>query len=998
MRNASSRHIYLLLLALAFIANFSVMYVFWNRDLQDARQTAGLQTRRQLDRFHSSFSFEKVFVGIFHDLFQRSGNEPARSFEDLISVWKSDWQLPAESCEVVFYKGHEPLNCSEGEREEFRFLFSRIACDKFRKYRTEGHDKNRLVKMLNGGVGFERLEAKPGQLRRINISTHRSYAVWFARREVPETRADGMLVLFHNAFVNDRMLAETLFKRLNADRSRFGYLNLNEVRKSCSLPDVDSAALMSGIRERAGASGMVQLTCNGKDLLVRLSPDGHIFYAASPNVAVPLPFWALALFFFWLPVVLNSMLKAEPEFRLSLYTLLAFVVIVSMALPAVAIGFYWNAFISSRRQSLKIEASDRLQQNLIQIDSSFQQTFRQNRKIFRDLVQLLDGRPENLQEFIDRSVKLEIDGMFDACMLINAEGQFVRPYAASTYAVRRMAFYPRAYREKALEQFFAWGWVPFDLEASYALETPTEGLDINEFVSLMPSQGKSAYTGFAGFTAKDLIKMHNSKIDGDSAAVKDGVSSMVMSSLIEGSGENPVARIYQSLGDFFDFGFGANQSINFVDLIKDRDGRATHCLILFSGQYNFSGRFFDKLFTSSDRWPAGVSYLAITDRLFNVNYPWLDMWKRAGRLLAQMQPPRKTHVEEVIINGQPHLLAAYVARRFDGYVLAAALPLSEIEKKLVLLRDKMLFAGLLVAATFLFVIIRIYYGIMVPAGEVMKGVRAFASRNHAYRVSITTNDEWEQLGDTFNSSLESLKELEVAHFVQTCILPASEIAASGVVFAGRTVPADDVGGDYYDAFVGESGEMIFIAGDVSGHSISAALVVSMARAGFAALFDSGVRMPDELFVRFNTLMLEHLRRVKMMTCFAGHIDQNGVLTCSNAGQAFPLIIRGDGSVEFIRLIGYPLGVAKRKAYKAVKMQLPSRCRLVMFSDGVVEAMNDRGEQFGYDRLEALVKSLGLSCSRSEFFAGIYGAVKEFSGTVPWGDDVTVALLDYHKPG
>jgi len=491
--------------------------------------------------------------------------------------------------------------------------------------------------------------------------------------------------------------------------------------------------------------------------------------------------------------------------------------------------------------------------------------------------------------------------------------------------------------------------------------------------------------------------MHNSRIDGDSAAAKDGVSSMVMSSLIEGNGENPVARIYQSLGDFFDFGFGANQSINFVDLIKDRDGRATHCLILFSGQYNFSGRFFDRLFTSSDRWPAGVSYLAITDRLFNVNYPWLDMWKRAGRLLALMQPPRKTHVEEVMINGRPHLLAAYVARHFDGYVLAAALALSEIEKKLVVLRDKMLFAGLLVAATFAFVIIRIYYGIMVPAGEVMKGVQAFASRNHSYRISITTNDEWEQLGETFNSSLESLKELEVAHFVQTCILPGSDIANAGAVFAGRTVPADDVGGDYYDAFTSENGEITFIAGDVSGHSISAALVVSMARAGFAALFDSGVRMPDEMFVRFNQLMLEHLRRVKMMTCFAGHIDKNGVMTCSNAGQAFPLLIREDGSVEFIRLIGYPLGVARRKTYKAEKISLPARCRLVMFSDGVVEAMNDHGEQFGYDRLEALVKNLGLSCSREEFFAGIYGAVKEFSGQVPWGDDVTVALLDYQKP-
>jgi sigma-B regulation protein RsbU (phosphoserine phosphatase) len=241
-----------------------------------------------------------------------------------------------------------------------------------------------------------------------------------------------------------------------------------------------------------------------------------------------------------------------------------------------------------------------------------------------------------------------------------------------------------------------------------------------------------------------------------------------------------------------------------------------------------------------------------------------------------------------------------------------------------------------------------------------------------------------------------MKELEVAHFVQTCILPGADICSGAARFAGRTVSADDVGGDYYDAFVPAEGEMVFLMGDVSGHSISAALVVSMARAAFSGIVDQGVKMPHEIFTMMNKLMIEHLRRVKMMTCFGGYIDKTGKLNCCNAGQSFPFLIRDDGGIESIRQIGYPLGAARKKTLKYLEMQLPHRCRIVMFSDGVVEAMNEDKHPFGYDRLEQLIKTLGWQISNEEFFAAVYGELKRFSGTVPWSDDVTLAVVDYDR--
>ncbi len=996
MKTTAAGRIYLVLFLIAAAVNLALLVFFWNRNEIRAQANASTAQKKLLSRLQSSFTFQKIFLRKFAVLFDRSATCTGKDLDLLAANWRQSAGLSSDSCDIVFFAGHEPLNAPVALKSEWAFLFTRINCGRLRKFRMAGEDKNRIVRFLTGAVGFESLEGKPGQLRRISINDRNSFGVWFSDPQRAAGAPDGMMALVHGSRISRKLLAATLFASLGINRFDYGYLNRFKIDDSFLQPGIDVGRLLAAIRLSETKTGPVYLDVDGKKLLVMLNPGGHTFIAIVRPVSVPMPFWCLSLFFFWLPLLLNSFVMAGSNFRLSLPALLFFVVMISMTIPAAAIAFYWNIFLDSRRESLKISAADQLQNHLVQLDTGFQQIFRTSQAEYQKMTSLLNAKPENLQKFIDRSVQLELAGMFDTCMLLNPAGEFVRPTAGATFGVRRLVFYNRAFREKVFEQFFAWGWVPFDLEASYALETPTENLDVREFISLMPSQGKTAYSAFAGLTGKDIIRLHNSKFDGNTDNLKDGVSSMVMSSFIANEDENPVARIYQSLGSFFDFGFGNNQSINYVDLITDTAGRAAYCMILFSGKYNYSNRYFDSIFATPKRWPAGVSYLAITDRLFGMNYPLIDLWKRTDWLMALMQPPRNTHYQEVLINKEPHLLCAYVARYCHGYILAALMPLKEIDAQMSRLRENMLLAAILVAATFAFVMLRLSAGIMLPARRVMQGVKAIENRDHSHQISIDTNDEWQQLAETFNSSLESMKELEVAHFVQTCILPSEAITSGNMTFSGRTVPADDVGGDYFDAFIPASGEMTFVFGDVSGHSVSAAMVVSMARAGFTALLDSGMKFPQEIFAGFNSLMLEHLRRVKMMTCFAGHIDANGTLTCSNAGQTFPLFVKADGSVDSLRMIGYPLGTAHRKAFKYETRQLPAECRLVMFSDGVVEAMNSAGEPFGYERLEKLVGKLGCRCSREEFTASIYTALKEFSGSVPWGDDVTVAILDYRQ--
>jgi len=994
MHKADSRPLRLLVLLLALILNLIVIGFFHERCENRERQNYRRSREAFLEKMYASFRFDKLFNSRFNQLFAdvegKTGAEAAR----LVADWLSKHGLASDACDIVCFSNRQPLNVSPESVDDWKFMLEHFDTGLIRS-RLEGEAKNRLIKLLNGGVGFPRLEGKPGVLQKVTIAGERTYGIWFASPEKTGDGVNAMLAFVHEKKITDRLLARNLFASLGVSSGEYGYVNLFNPEDSLVPEGLNPYVIAPRVSSMDIKSGYEYLVFGSCEVLVSFKPDGRIFLAVMNYRSVPVPFWTLALFFFWVPLWFRSF-QAEEGFKLSLGTMITFVFVISMALPVVAVGFYWNLFLDSRRESARIETAARLEKLLMQLDSHYAAEFRIVRKKYRDLVKIINGKPDKLQEFIDQSVCLELEFLFDTCLLINAEGKFVRPYATAGMQVRRLVFYDMAHRKIVCKQAFTDGWIPFDLEVAYVMKTTPENFDLKECMTLMPAQGKTAYTSITSFTGKDLINRYNSTLQGSGNTGKEEVSSMIMSSFLESEDENSVARIQQNLGDFIELGFDVNQSINFVDLIKDVDGRAKYCLIIFSGNYNFSRNYFEKVFRNKDRWPADIQFMAVSSRVFSVSFPFVDMRMRMPRLFSMMQPPRSLHVEEHLINGKPHLLCAYVGKKVQGYVLFAAVSLEAIDKQLSELKSRLLLAAFVVIVALIFVYVRLIRGVLKPARLVMTGVRAMEAHEHSHRIVLETSDEWQKLAETFNSALEGMKELEVAHFVQTCILPGADICSGGARFAGHTVPADDVGGDYYDAFVPAEGEMVFIMGDVSGHSISAALVVSMARAAFSGIVDQGIKMPHEIFTMMNNLMLGHLRRVKMMTCFGGHIDKDGKLTCCNAGQAFPYMIMEDGTVEAIKQIGYPLGAARKKTLKFLEMQLPARCRIVMFSDGVVEAMNDKNQPFGYERLERLVKKLGWQISNEEFFAAIYKEVRTFAGAVPWGDDVTVAVLDYDR--
>ncbi|MDD2623490.1 MAG: SpoIIE family protein phosphatase [Candidatus Riflebacteria bacterium] len=996
----TARRWYMSVLFIGFAINFAIIYGVQNFEQKQAEMIYIEELQKVSDKLHSSFSYEKLFEKIFFRFFESSEGKTLAEFEAIYESWLKKIDFDRKSFEIIVYNGHNPLNKDKDSFADWKFVMDVLDSGEYQSVRTIGETKNFVIKTLTGGVGFESIECKPGFHRRLSLTGIMSYGVWFkSKNTLPESDdlITAILFLSNEKYIKKSQIANVLFNALKVSKSDFGYLNTDDLTEYLLPEGVSARKIVDILNLEDIKSGYKRMVVDNKNVFAAFRPDGNVFIAVEKEVFIPMPFWACALFFFWLPLWYRLYTQNAGDLKLSLTFLMSFLFVLVVLLPSIAIAFFWRSFLESRYETIKLSKIAKMQNAIVQIDANSTEIYRVYKDYYEKAIALFDMRPHNVQAFIDRTVELELQGVFDTCIIMDKEGNLLRKNASVSSFMRSLPMYPDHFRYKMVEHALENGWVPFDKEIDYVLQHDQENFTVESFLAFSPEQGKRAATSIVRVVTRDLINQYNSslgKIVKESA--KDQISSAVISSIVGEKDENPLAKISHSLGEFFEFGYGRDNSRNYVNIIRDKDGSAKYCFILFSGLYNFTRGYLKRLFAGEGKFSDEMKLAAISNKIFCVNYPQLDLWKRFGRILNVIQPPINMYSEEVNINGEPHILCAYAGKKTDYYVYVAYMPISVVIKELNSFKYKMFLAAFLILLSLGFVTVRLYRGIVCPTQLVMAGISAMETGNHDHRIKLHTGDEWEQLAGAFNSSLESMKEFEVASFIQETILPSGERRSGSISFSGRTVSADGIGGDYYDAYLPNDNEMLFLLGDVSGHSVSAALVVSMAHAGFAALFEQGIREPSEILKAFNSLMLNNLQRVKMMTCFAGFIDSEGYLYSSNAGQTFPLIVDENGVIESIAVVGYPLGSSKRVKYKQSKIKLPDKCRIIMYSDGIIEALNESGEPFGFDRFEKLVKKIRCNDTPEDFYNEIYSTLKEYSGSVPWDDDCTIALVEYER--
>lgn len=238
------------------------------------------------------------------------------------------------------------------------------------------------------------------------------------------------------------------------------------------------------------------------------------------------------------------------------------------------------------------------------------------------------------------------------------------------------------------------------------------------------------------------------------------------------------------------------------------------------------------------------------------------------------------------------------------------------------------------------------------------------------------------------------EEVEKARQIQRDLLPPSTCSYAGLVLDAVLINSSEISGDVYDYFFIDQDRLGVMVGDVSGHGVQSGMVATAAKAGLHLLLDGGVTTPGKLLGGMNKAVCATASNALMMTAVIAVIDRaaNKVIL-ANAGHNYPFQYRSsDETVAMLDGIGgFPLGFDMGSEYDEIAIDFRCGDRLFLYSDGIVEAHNEREEEFGYDRF-TLYAQQNSGNSPESFRIGLLDAVRAFSGTDGFDDDVTLLVV------
>jgi sigma-B regulation protein RsbU (phosphoserine phosphatase) len=346
-----------------------------------------------------------------------------------------------------------------------------------------------------------------------------------------------------------------------------------------------------------------------------------------------------------------------------------------------------------------------------------------------------------------------------------------------------------------------------------------------------------------------------------------------------------------------------------------------------------------------------------------------------------------------------------VARRAPGGIIfgiarPVAASLREIRRAAV----RNLGIGLLVIALALVGIVPISHRMTQHLATLTSGVRQLAGGDFGTRVPVRSNDEFGTLAQAFNQMAGDLqrhealvveqerlrRELELSRLIQTEMLPRVSLRSGPAEISGISIPAREVGGDFFNYFVLPDGRLALLVGDVSGKGVSAALLMANIQATLRALLPHETDLA-RLADRLDRELDENTPGSVYLTLFLGILEQDGrLMRYVNAGHNPQFVLRG-GGIEQLGSTGMPIALYSGHGYREARTVLSAGDLLFFYTDGLVETENERGEMFGAERLQQLLAAEQAQ-SIDTVLHEVERAVLVFRGQAEPFDDATMMAL------
>jgi sigma-B regulation protein RsbU (phosphoserine phosphatase) len=235
------------------------------------------------------------------------------------------------------------------------------------------------------------------------------------------------------------------------------------------------------------------------------------------------------------------------------------------------------------------------------------------------------------------------------------------------------------------------------------------------------------------------------------------------------------------------------------------------------------------------------------------------------------------------------------------------------------------------------------------------------------------------------------EELNFATDIQTNLLPKLNPQIDGFDIAGKSIPAKEVGGDYYDFIPIDENKNGICLGDISGKGMPAAMLMANLQATLRgqALFSSSA---GECLTRANKLLYRSTDLQKFATLFYGILDSSkSIFHFSNAGHNPPFLIDSAKKVTRLTKGGTVLGFMEDYQFEEDSIKLNAGDMVIIYSDGITEALNKNNEEFGEDRLFAALTE-NIKSTADTLIEKVFDAVKIFVKDVPQSDDITIVVI------
>jgi serine phosphatase RsbU (regulator of sigma subunit) len=235
-------------------------------------------------------------------------------------------------------------------------------------------------------------------------------------------------------------------------------------------------------------------------------------------------------------------------------------------------------------------------------------------------------------------------------------------------------------------------------------------------------------------------------------------------------------------------------------------------------------------------------------------------------------------------------------------------------------------------------------------------------------------------------------ELQLSQVVQRGLMPQRAPRISGVEIAAFSRPADIIGGDYFDFFKFRDGSDGLVIADVSGHGVSAAMFVSSLQTAVQTLAPE-TDSPAVILERLNRLYIHNINFTTFVTIFLARYDSStGTLTYVNSGHNPPaLFCKAAGTIHWLTRTAPAIGLAEQYTARTESLHLSEGDFLLLYTDGLTEAINHQMEQFGHERLAEFVRT-AADLTANEMLQIVRKGINTHRGEVRLSDDMTLVAL------